>query len=317
MPPPEYYDDFDPEAYDAESERLDALVHQHWLDDLRNLESEADAERREEKHKAPSDVHILRQTFEALDPPPHNDAFEERAEWEWRWLEFLFTQGGNETCLARHHLERGSFIARHTAMYRNAKESVDAFFAPLKRRPVTAFVPEPWPEGDGVSEWRQRFDEVRDPDEIEEEEIACQEPSYNLSLDLRAAEMGWFRSLEEEDREPSVPLRREIGACVTKVRSAFEPDYSPGTIGRHLLYMRRGLEHAQNALDLLDACRGYAWLTPAAYTRLRSLIEDVRGAGLDRYLVMRGIYDGYLERALRLLGGTKWTPPSDDDDEAT
>src|SRR5688572_30415218 len=44
MPLPEHYDDFDPEAHDLEMERLQALVHKHWLEDLlRNPESEAGA----------------------------------------------------------------------------------------------------------------------------------------------------------------------------------------------------------------------------------------------------------------------------------
>lgn len=311
MPLPEHYDDFDPEAHDLEMERLEALMHQHWLADLRNLESETDAARKERQQK-PGSYRESRAAFEAEDPPPDRKDYEARAAWEWRWQERVYTEMGSEHLLKRHHLERGSFIERRARMLREVEERVEEeFLKPLqelarKRKP---FVPKPWPVGDGFSRWRARLDAVMDPEEVEEEMTARDEPSYVWAKNLRAALLGWWQSLPEEAREFASPLHHLAERAGSSVCLAFKPEYMPANIGSAMHQLWTGIGQAQDVLDMLDDHAGEWWLRPEAQARLVELVETLRDAALERYAVLQGYYDGYLERAERLLGGTKWTPP--------
>lgn len=311
MPLPEHYDDFDPEAHDLETERLEALGHAHWLADLRNLQSEADAARKERGRKKPVSYRERRAAFEAEDPPPDRKDYEARAAWEWRWQERLYTEMGSEYLLKRHHLERGSYIERRARSLRASEEWAEELFGPLREEGRTreAWVPKPWPVGDGFSDWRARLDEGMEPEEFEEEMAAREEPSYAWAKNLRAALLGWWQSLPEEARDFASPLHHLAEKAKSSVSLSYKPDYAPGNIGSAMHRLWTGIGQAQDVLDMLDDHAGEWWLRPEARARLVELVEALRDAALERYTVLQGYYDGYLERAERVLGGTKWIPP--------
>lgn len=311
MPRPEEYDHFDPDAHDAEQERLEALLQQLWLRDLRNLQSEADAEReaaRRQESLKQSPFRRCTEAFTAAHPRPGlDDDPAAHADWEWRRLEYLYQETDNKRALTRHRLERGAFIERHTRSQIRARESVQPLLDALKSKPhPRAHDPIPWPppDGDGVALWREKLDRMADPEELAETLRDRETPVYACADDLHAALMGWHRSLPREEQELAAPFSRAARDFVTRVHSSYRRDYAPARIGTALYGLKQAMGHAQDALDLLDALKGYWWLTPPAQRVLQRLLEDGRDAALDYYLEVRTLYDGFLARALRILGGT-------------
>lgn len=304
MPPPEFYDDWDPDEHDRGYERLQNEAVRLWNADLRNLQSEHEAERDEARRAAkpdPLDYRAIREAFEADNPKPDDDDFEGCAEWEWRRLEHLYQTTDRVELLHQHRMERGSYVERHAASLRRAKEWVDELFRPFKERPPTpgGWEPIPWPDGDGVTGWRIRFAESGGYDHYPEG--ALDEPSVDAVLDLDAGSLGWFQSLYEDEREPSKAFRKVLDEIETHVRRSYRAEYLPGHVGGALLSLRRAVLLAQDALDMLDGFRGYEWMTARAYDRLREIIERVVDAAADRYAVLRALYDAYRQRALHLL----------------
>ncbi len=304
---PADYEDFDPEAYDDETEMLDAWVHDRWQDDLRNLQSEADAEKGEARAKGPSVYAICRELFEEQSPRPgYGSAPEAVAEWEWRELEFLYVRTENHAALTRHRLERGAFIERKTRVQRDAQAFTDALFGPLKALPPrTDDDREPWPpdDGDDVGPWLL-FD-VMEPEELEEEMRQRETPAYARADDLKAALLGWWMSLPRDAYDLASPAHDVAGQFASAVALAASGSIRPATVGSRLLGLKRALPLAQDALGLLDALQGYPWLTYPAHTRLKALIEATRDEALDHYLYVRAAYEDLKACALQKLGGTK------------
>ncbi|MEL7363280.1 MAG: hypothetical protein AAFN13_14490, partial [Bacteroidota bacterium] len=258
MPLPEFYDDFDATVWDREHERLQAIVHDHWLDDLRSLLSESEAIERAAAWKrrvGKVDYQGLRKAYEATHPHPPKDAFHERAVWEWDLWQHIYTASGSDLQLARHRLERGDYIERHAAVMRRAAESVDQLLGGLKERAKDPPLPIPWPIGDGVTEWRRDLgydaDGVGDPDELPEG--ARSEPSYNACLDLSAGLFGWLDSLRatEADQDARHPFIWAVRNGASAVERSYAPDLKPGTIGGHLALLTEGQDHLAEARGLL------------------------------------------------------------------
>ncbi len=313
MPPPEYYDDWDPEAHDREAERIQERFVELWNADLRNLRSEVEAEQDEARWAAKPDrfdYRSIRDAFEADNPEPDRDDFEARADWQWRWLEHWHTETGYAELLHRHRMERRSYVQRHAASLRRAREWADELFRPLRERPhnPNGWEPIPWPVGDGVTGWRTCFEESGAFEGLADG--ALNEPSVDAAIDLEAGVLGWFQSLYEDEREPSELFRKALREAESLIKRSYKAEYLPGCIGRDQLHLRRAILHCEDALDMLDGFRGYDWLTSEAHDRLRELIEVTRDTATDRYALLRELYDAYRQRAIHLLRpqGTEGKP---------
>lgn len=310
MPLPEEYDYFDPEAYDDEMERMEAEVHVFWLNDLRNLTSEAQARDRDRTPGGGTiDWKKLRADFNASDPeprisgPPHL-----RAEWEWRWTEHYLQHTGNEAALTRHRLEKGSFIANEEAGIRRAQENFEQTFpaAFVKGEPPPPHEAEPWPPdiGDPADVWLERLDEDLeefDPDEWAEKQASMGIPIYAADRRLMAGSMGWFQSLPKEARPMAQVLSQAINNSRKGYRFSHEHEYRPGLIGDDLFALKKALLSAHEALEILEDLQNNWWMSGPAYRALRTLIEDVRDTMIDKYGEATAVYNGYLERAQRIL----------------
>jgi hypothetical protein len=305
------YEAFDPGQHDLEREVEEGWSHDHWLDDLRNLQSEADAEKTEVRRAAkaaegPSPFTVARELFKAANPePPYDAPPEVRAEWDWRELEHLYVYTGQEDALKRHRLERGAYLARKTEMHRDAKTWVDAWLGPLKTLPPRDYENlEPWPPDDGSVAGRWRRDDEEDEDREEENARRAAVPAYARADDLWWGAQAWWMSLPEEAHEVVHPTYKAVQDFASASESASHGDIRPGNIGRRLLAMRRAHPKAQEALEMLDLVRGYPWMTRPAYDRLVGLVEEAREALMDHYLDVKRIYEGLRACALRVLGGT-------------
>lgn len=307
---PASYDDFDPEAHDREAERLDRVLLDHHNDDLRSLRSEVEAERYSARLRSGNrgaEWGALRKAFEAAHPAPSRDEPAARAAWEWALRAHILEGLGNEYALHRHRLEKGAYIERYRAMFKEWKDRAAEARRLHEEAPPRPRPPEErpsWPVGDGVSEIRREAAEIAAEygDDDPEPEGALDEPSYDATLDLDAGLSGWWRSLPREAYPLSTAFSRAADEAVMKVRRAYKPEYRPGTIGQAMGHLRAGILHAEEALDLLDLLEPEPWLTPAADARLRELLGAVREAAIGRYVELRAVYDGYRERALRILG---------------
>ncbi len=316
MPPPEYYDDWDPEAHDLETERLREISVKHWQSDLRRLQTDVEAEQEDARRAArPArfDFGAIRQVFEDANPKPDRLDFEACAEWEWRLDEHIYEVTGNDLFLHRHRMERRSYIERYTAMNRRSQERFDETFGRLKDLPRDpgGWQPIPWPVGDGVSGWRDRFD-VEERYLVEAGEL--DDPAFDASIDLDAGMLGWFQSLYKEEREPSAPFRKAVKEAGRLARRAYEPEYLPGHVGDALTHLRRAVQLCQDALDLLDGYIGEPWMTATAYHRLRELVEALLNATADRYAEIRALHAAYRQRAVHFLQpkGTEGGPAAFD-----
>lgn len=322
MPLPAFYDDFDPDAWDRERERLEAIVHEHWQDDLRSLRSEAEHVEQAERWKnRPGQIDYvgLQEAYEAEHPPPPDDAFHDRAVWQWELWEHIHAVTGRDDQLARHRLERGAYIERHAAIMERSSAWVGGLFGGLKERAKDPPPPIPWPIGDGVTEWRRELgydpsEPGRPSDRDEPPEGARDEPSYDACLDLSAGLFGWHESLRGTgaDRDLRPPFARAVRKGTSAVERAYAPDLKPGTIGGQLALLTEGLGHFAEALALLDGLAGHAWMTPEAYHRLRELVGAARDATLDRYVQLREVYAAYRDRAARVLGAAFDDPTSEE-----
>ena len=90
--------------------------------------------------------------------------------------------------------------------------------------------------------------------------------------------------------------------ATSPLQLSYAPEVRPGTVGRMMAKVREGIIKVDAFLEALEAHRGAPWLTDAAYARLRELGGGVHALAVERYADLRALYDGYRERAVRILG---------------
>ncbi len=323
---PEEYEAFDPAAHDHQKEIVERWAYELWQDDLRRLQSEADAERvearrAEEAAAGPSPFTLAREAFEAADPrPPHTAPPEVQAEWDWREREHYLRFTDQEDALKAHLLERGSYIERRTEMHGRNQQWADAFFAPLREAPPRREEDEerpPWPpeDGDVVTPILGPLDDDGEEDDDDEfgddrweraeRRLRRRVPAYAAADDLWAASLGWLMSLPKEANPLAMAAHKAISEFASDAQSAAHGDVRPGTIGDRLLKLRRALPKAQEAFDELEPLLGSTWMTGPAYACLYTMIVEARAALQEHQRAMQSTYEAFREVALRLLGGTK------------
>ena len=308
---PADYEAFDPVAFDAETEALDAYLDDRPIDDLRNLRSEAEAEAVENADEPdPESYWEFKKRYAPEEPEPARDDAEARAAWEWDRLDAYYAETGRLALGLRHRMWRGAFVAKEAAMYRKTERLVSPLadtFQKAARRPRRKPVPpEPWPSDDPEGDIR-KYQVGMDPDRRawrgRERERS---PSFGPVDDFHAGVLGWECSLTSEDYTRAAALRDALDAA-HEAEHAVTSSRRPARIGRTMLRLRRALGGLHDAEAALGAAAREPWLTPAAHRRLAGLLVAARDATLDHYVDVRAEYAALREVAERVLGSATGT----------
>ena len=308
--PAAFYERFDPDAYDDESEALEDWSHGRWVDDLRSLRTEAQvlAAEAQTAREPPSDFSIFREMYLAEHPEPRHTATPEvRAEWQWAFYDAYYERMERLGQLAQHRNEKGTYVARWTEVYRGAQKDTDALLGPLKnRRPRTPEEDEaerePWPPVDPDADLR-RLRDVTDADDLAHNlRMRETNAAYARADDLYAGTFGWMKSLPMPRPEGWMVPYQSVHDGAMALKRAAEADFRPGHIGDTLLRLKRTLALADDVLAHLDEAAREPWVTPAAHRRLTVMTVAARDALLDRYVEARAAYTALREVSDRVLG---------------
>ena len=310
--PASFYETFDPEAHDAETEALHSVIHELWIDDLRNLRTEAQVlarEKRDGRPKPPSDYTVFRELFEADHPKPgRTDPPEAHAAWEWDHLDAYYERMESLEQLARHRIEKGAFLARHTEIHRRASQWVDGLFGPATDaapRPPRVKGQDFWPPVDPEDDLRE-YGDLDDPDEGPDiRHRRATNAAYARAHDLHCATFGWMVSLPLPRPEDWTDTYSPVSDAASKMESAAEGSFRPANIAATVLKIARTLPLADEALLALDEASGEAWLTPRAHDHLTLLIVAARDALEDRLAEARAHYEALWDVARRVLGSAE------------